>query len=505
MDRATAELRLGEILGRYTLTGVLGVGGMATVYKAVHRNGHKVALKLLHPQFATRVDVRARFVQEAYTANKVEHPGVVRVIDDDVAADGSAFMVMDLLEGETLDAWQAREGPMLPAEQVFEVVHEVLDVLVHAHWYGIVHRDLKPENVFRTSEGRIKVLDFGIARLTHESAPSAKTRTGSLLGTPAFMPPEQAQGRLEQIDGRTDLWAVGATAFALLSGRYVHEAETLALLNIAAGTQEARAVTPLVPGLAPELADLVDTALRFEKTQRWSSARAMQDALEIAFAQTFGRSLATPQQAALRASLREPESERERAESAEAPPTLLPLPSASPETRVTASTTTNEGVSAPQRASWPGRAGRAGAGLAAAALMVVGLGFGARLARPARVAPHDVPETPRASVAEVASETTTASPARPVVSEPDAAAPTLRASEATLRTAPLAAVPPAPASATRARPTGSAAPSLAPSAALGAPAPSAPAGGASAPPEVKPSCDPWYILEDGKKRRKPWC
>ncbi|HRG99143.1 MAG TPA: serine/threonine-protein kinase, partial [Polyangiaceae bacterium] len=298
-----AERRLGDTLGRYTLTGVLGVGGMATVYKAVHRNGDKVALKLLHPHFATREDVRARFVQEAYTANKVAHPGAVRVIDDDVAPDGSAFMVMDLLEGETLDAWQTRDGPMLPAEAVFDVVHQVLDVLVHAHARDIVHRDLKPENLHRASEGRVTVLDFGIARVLDEATAVTRTRTGSLLGTPAFMPPEQAQGRAERIDGRTDLWALGATAFTLLSGRYVHEAETVALLNIASGTQEARAIGPLVPGLPPSLAAIVDKALKFEQADRWRSARAMQEALEEAFAEVFGRALATPQQAALRAAL----------------------------------------------------------------------------------------------------------------------------------------------------------------------------------------------------------
>ncbi len=300
MDRRTAEKRLGQVLGKYTLVSVLGVGGMATVYRAAHRTGHKVAVKLLHPHLAGREDVCARFVREAYTANKIEHPGVVRVIDDDMAKDGAPFLVMELLEGETLDAWQERAGPKLPAEEVFAATFGVLDVLSRAHTKGIVHRDIKPENLFRTREGKIRVLDFGIARALDDEAPS-KTRTGSLLGTPAFMPPEQAQGRTGEIDGRTDVWAVGATAFRLISGRFVHEAETVALLQIAAGTQQARSLAPFAPELPVELVAIVDKALKFEKGERWQGAREMQIALAGAFTRSFGRSPMSLEQVTLQA------------------------------------------------------------------------------------------------------------------------------------------------------------------------------------------------------------
>jgi len=291
MASGTGERRLGEVIGKYTLVSVLGEGGMATVYEAVHRNGNQVALKLLHPQLAVHGDARARFIEEAYTANKIAHPGVVRVLDDDESAQGEAYMVMELLVGETLDAWQRRVGPRLPAEEVFAAIHEVLDVLVAAHEAGIVHRDLKPENLFRTADGRIMVLDFGIARTADSSRPG-RTGVGSLLGTPGYMPPEQAQGRVERVDARSDLWAVGATAFSLLAGRCVHEAETPAMMRISSAMEPAPPVSSCVTGLSAELAAVVDTALCFAREERWQSALEMHRALGEAFTQTYGRSLA---------------------------------------------------------------------------------------------------------------------------------------------------------------------------------------------------------------------
>src|SRR5262249_25974496 len=150
--------------------------------------------------------------------------GTVRVLDDDTAEDGSVFIVMDLLEGETVEALWERRGFRLSTAEVVSLVGDVLEVLGAAHAKGVVHRDLKPENLFVTCDGQLKVLDFGVARI-RENSPT-QTRAGAVFGTPAFMPPEQALGRSNEVDAASDIWAVGATAFRLLSGHFVHEGST---------------------------------------------------------------------------------------------------------------------------------------------------------------------------------------------------------------------------------------------------------------------------------------
>ena len=150
--------------GKWHLDSVLGIGGMATVYAATHRNQKRVAIKMLHPEVSVDKQVTTRFTREGYLANTVGHPGTVSVLDDDVAEDGSAFLVMELLEGQTLDAMWEKSGT-LPVGEVLLLTDQLLDVLIAAHAKGILHRDLKPENLFLTKEGQLKVLDFGIARL----------------------------------------------------------------------------------------------------------------------------------------------------------------------------------------------------------------------------------------------------------------------------------------------------------------------------------------------------
>jgi eukaryotic-like serine/threonine-protein kinase len=279
---ARAQTKVSTVLcGKYALDRVMGVGGMASVFAAVHlRNANRVAVKILHPELALVADVRARFLREGYASNAVDHPGTVRVLDDDTADDGSVFLVMELLEGETLDRLWERGGRKLPAGAVAALTHDVLDVLVAAHDKGIVHRDLKPQNLLVTSDGRLKVLDFGVARVL-ESRVSAltMTRSGMLLGTPPFMPPEQALGRTHDVDALSDIWAIGATAFMLLSGRFVHDADTAEAMLVCAATRPAPPLAAFAPDVPPELARVIDRALAFDKRDRWPSARAMQEAL----------------------------------------------------------------------------------------------------------------------------------------------------------------------------------------------------------------------------------
>ncbi|HEY3235081.1 MAG TPA: serine/threonine-protein kinase, partial [Polyangiaceae bacterium] len=200
----------------------------------------------------------------------------------------------ELLEGEALDERCERKGGHLPVNEVLAVADQLLDVLAVAHDKGIVHRDLKPENLFLTHSGVLKVLDFGIARLDALSTSSSTTRAGALLGTPAFMAPEQARGRWEEVDARTDLWAVGATMFSLLTGRMVHDAETPNEALALAITQPPPPISQLLPDLHVCVAALVDRALRYCKDERFQNAREMQQAVCQAYGEVSAAAPARP-------------------------------------------------------------------------------------------------------------------------------------------------------------------------------------------------------------------
>jgi serine/threonine-protein kinase len=235
-------------------------------------------------------EIRLRFQREGYAANALKHPGAVTVLDDDVGEDGVAFLVMELLEGETVDAKWRRCGRRLDLRAALDIGCQVLDVLAAAHARGVVHRDIKPANLFLTTDGRLKALDFGIARLTDTAALAggAATQTGMMVGTPAFMAPEQAQGKASEVDGQTDIWAVGATLFALVSGRAVHEASTAQQILLLAATTPAPPLASFADQVPPAIARVVDRALAYDKAERWPSAAAMAEALRDASTATFG-------------------------------------------------------------------------------------------------------------------------------------------------------------------------------------------------------------------------
>ena len=281
--------RIGTVLrGKYRLDSVIGTGGMAVVYKATHRNGAELAVKMLHAELSVREDIRSRFLREGYTANAVKHPGAVLVVDDDVAEDGAAFLVMELLDGASCE--QLLSGPerRVAVDVASAIAIQLLDVLAAAHEKGIVHRDIKPANLFLTRAGIVKVLDFGIAKAREAVAGAQATATGMTLGTPAFMAPEHARGRSREIDGRTDLWAAAATFFAMVSGQLVHFAETPNEYLIEAGTRPARSVASAAPDVPPAMVAVIDRALAFEKGDRWPNAEAMRVALLEAHRAAFG-------------------------------------------------------------------------------------------------------------------------------------------------------------------------------------------------------------------------
>lgn len=286
-----ARARVGSVLrDKWTLEALVGVGGTASVYSAVHRNGKRVAVKILHPELSAQKQFRDRFLREGYVGNHIQHHGAVTVYDDDFTEDNCAFLVMDLVEGENLETRRNRKGGKLEPLEVLSLVDEVLDVLCEAHARGVIHRDIKPENLFLTNDGTVKLLDFGIAHIKLPEDPG-KTIAGVAMGTPAFMPPEQASARWNEVDAQSDLWALGASMFTMLTGRYVHEGGTVNEALVHAVTKQAPPLQSLAPETPTVIADIVDKALMRDKSQRWQTAAEMQLAVRMAYRELQGEDI----------------------------------------------------------------------------------------------------------------------------------------------------------------------------------------------------------------------
>ncbi len=273
------DKRVGEIIGgKWRVDTLLGAGAMAAVYAVTHRNGSRAALKILHASLAMDDQVCERFLGEGYLTNAVKAPGIVKVFDDGMTEDGCPFLAMDLLEGETLHDLRQRRGGKLSTEETLGIADSLMETLAIVHVKGIVHRDLKPENVFITDDGEVKILDFGVAKL-HEQGASSLSIMGAVLGTPSFMAPEQALGERNQVDAKSDIWAVGAIMFTLITGEVVHVAPTIAGRLLMASSQPARPIQSVVPDLPQDIALVIDTALQFKKENRWQRIDAMRAAL----------------------------------------------------------------------------------------------------------------------------------------------------------------------------------------------------------------------------------
>jgi eukaryotic-like serine/threonine-protein kinase len=280
---------IGESLGNYRIVGTIGEGGMGVVYRAEHvLIGRKVAIKRLLPQMVKDNELVERFFNEARAAAMINHPGLVEVFDFGHHADGSAYIVMELLEGESLTARIAREAT-LPVSTAIVIARQVASALHAAHEQGIVHRDLKPENIFliadRDAPGglRTKVLDFGIAKLApREDQRSVKTKTGVVFGTPRYMAPEQCRNATN-VDRRADIYALGCILYEMLVGDppfdYNNWAELVsAHMNEAPARPSARE-----PRVTADVEEIVMRALGKQPADRFATMLEMAMDLEAAW------------------------------------------------------------------------------------------------------------------------------------------------------------------------------------------------------------------------------
>ena len=264
---------LGHVLSdRYELGPVLGQGGMARVHQGLDRQlGRQVAIKVLAPPFDRDREFVERFRREARAAAGLSHPNIVAVFDSG-SDDGTNFIVTELVEGETLADRLRRDGPMPPADAVAVAV-DIARALAAAHARGLIHRDIKPGNVMLLPDGRVKVVDFGIARA---AGSDTLTNTGVVLGSTAYLSPEQAGG--QPVDERADLYSLGCVLYEMLTGHVPFRADTPIATMYRHVNEDAPPPSTIAP-VQPELEDVVLRCLEKDPKRRFASAAELQDAL----------------------------------------------------------------------------------------------------------------------------------------------------------------------------------------------------------------------------------
>ncbi len=277
---------VGQVIGdKYRVKALLGEGGMGAVYEAEHLAiGRIVAVKVLHPKHAQQADSVARLRHEARIAGSIGHPSICEIHDLGRLEDGTPYLVMERLVGETLDERIKREGA-LPERDVADVMHQILSALTAAHAKAIIHRDLKPENVFLVRRAGTpsvaKLLDFGISKTIDEDTASDLTMPGIVMGTPYYMAPEQARGE-RGLDHRVDLWAAGVILYESLTGRRPFVARNYNALLVQILTSKHRSLSEVRPGVTRGLERIVDKALAKMREDRFQTAADFQEAMRRA-------------------------------------------------------------------------------------------------------------------------------------------------------------------------------------------------------------------------------
>jgi serine/threonine-protein kinase len=273
----------GQVLdGRYRIERRIGLGGTGVVFEATQlRDNSKVALKTLRPCFVDHPDLGRRLRREAEIARRVRHPGIVPMMDDGTLIDGSPYVVMPLLTGESMTRLLLRKT-VLPVDMVAALVSRIAAILHAAHCSGYVHRDVKPEHLLlepsSTGDLVAYLLDFGVCS-SEDAPPDEKDRErGKVFGTPSYVSPEQAAGEVE-IDGRADLFSLGVLAFEALTGRLPFTGSTVSKLLLRIIREDAPRVSDLMPNVDPAIDDIVARLLARDPNDRFPSARAVARAL----------------------------------------------------------------------------------------------------------------------------------------------------------------------------------------------------------------------------------
>ena len=287
--RQSEDSLVGRLIAdRYRILAPLGRGGMGAVYRVEHVMLKKeLALKFLHPELGRLDEVARRFEREAEAAARLDHPNIIAVTDFGRTPDGMLFLVMELLQGQSLTEVirPAGAGRPLPVERALHIVRQILRALEHAHASGIVHRDLKPDNVMLIArdgdDDVVKLLDFGIAKITApaDGEPGqALTQAGVVFGTPEYLSPEQAMG--EEADGRADLYSAGIVLYEMLTGKRPFDAPSKVAIVSMHLTQKAMPVTQAVPEVPKWLERVVERAMAKKRDERYASAGEFLGALD---------------------------------------------------------------------------------------------------------------------------------------------------------------------------------------------------------------------------------
>jgi len=268
---------IGTTVSHYKILEKIGGGGMGVVYRARDLKLDRfVALKFLPPELTLDPEAKGRFVHEAKAASALQHTNICTIHDIDETDDGSLYIVMDCYEGESLTS-RIATGPM-QVKGAVDVALQVASGLSKAHEKGIVHRDIKPGNVFITTDGTVKILDFGLAKLA--GGQTRLTRPGSTVGTAAYMSPEQAQGM--DVDERTDIWSVGVVLYEMLTGKLPFRGEHEAALLYSIVHEEPQGLVSVRADVPRSVAAIIEKALQKECSRRYQSMKQMVSDLKSA-------------------------------------------------------------------------------------------------------------------------------------------------------------------------------------------------------------------------------